>query len=142
MYSSHHVWCLGAPWSVAHPPPPSPCGTSASKALPVAWTSHSTVASGQSDVLYMMAGFSKASVPGGQEGSCKGSSDLVSEVSHGIPGWLRGLDLRSAQGVILKPRDQVPHQAPGMEPASPSACVSASLSVSVCLSLSLSFCLS
>ena len=43
-----------------------------------------------------------------------------------------------AEGVILETRDRVPHQAPCMEPASPSACVSASLS----LSLSLSLCLS
>ena len=32
--------------------------------------------------------------------------------------------LPSAQGVILESQDQVPHQAPCMEPASPSACVS------------------
>ena len=37
--------------------------------------------------------------------------------------------LPSAQGVILGPWDQVPHWAPCMEPASPSACVSASLSL-------------
>ena len=36
-----------------------------------------------------------------------------------------------AQGAILEPRDQVPRQAPGMEPASPSSCVSASLSLSM-----------
>ena len=35
--------------------------------------------------------------------------------------------LPSAQGVILESQDRVPHQAPCMEPASPSACVSASL---------------
>ena len=35
-----------------------------------------------------------------------------------------------AQGVILRSPDQVPHRAPCMEPASPSACVSASLCVS------------
>ena len=40
--------------------------------------------------------------------------------------------LPSAQGVILESQNQVPHQAPYMEPVSPSACVSASLSV--CLS--------
>ena len=39
-----------------------------------------------------------------------------------------------AQGVILGSRDRVPHQAPCMEPASPSAHVSASLCVSLCLS--------
>ena len=37
----------------------------------------------------------------------------------------------SAQGVILETPDRVPHWAPYMEPASPSACVSASLSVCV-----------
>ena len=36
-----------------------------------------------------------------------------------------------AQGVILGSRDRVPRRAPGMEPASPSACVSASLSASL-----------
>ena len=39
--------------------------------------------------------------------------------------------LSSAQGLFLESRDQVPHQAPCMEPASPSAYVSASLSVSL-----------
>ena len=40
--------------------------------------------------------------------------------------------LLSDQGMILETRNRVPHQAPCMEPASPSAsaCVSASLSVS------------
>ena len=37
--------------------------------------------------------------------------------------------LPSPQGVILETQDWVPHRAPCMEPASPSACVSASLSV-------------
>ena len=41
-----------------------------------------------------------------------------------------------AQGVILETRDQVPHQAPCMEPASPFACVSASVSLSLCVCLS------
>ena len=36
-----------------------------------------------------------------------------------------------AQGVILGSRDRVPHWAPGMEPAYPSACVSAPLSLSL-----------
>ena len=44
--------------------------------------------------------------------------------------------LPSAQGVILESRDRVPHRAPCVEPASPSACVSDSLSVSVSLCLS------
>ena len=39
--------------------------------------------------------------------------------------------LPSAQGVILESWDQVPHRAPCMEPASPSAYVSASLCVSL-----------
>ena len=42
------------------------------------------------------------------------------------PGWLSGLALPSAQGVILETWDRVPRQAPCMVPASPSACVSAS----------------
>ncbi|CAD7681054.1 unnamed protein product [Nyctereutes procyonoides] len=42
-----------------------------------------------------------------------------------------GLALPSAQGLILETRDRVPHRAPCMEPASPSACVSAPLSVSL-----------
>lgn len=41
----------------------------------------------------------------------------------GIPGWLSGLAPPSAQGVILETRNQVPHQAPCMEPASSSACI-------------------
>ena len=39
--------------------------------------------------------------------------------------------LSSAQGVILGSWDQVSHQAPCMEPASPSTYVSASLSLCV-----------
>ena len=49
------------------------------------------------------------------------------------PGWLSGLALPSAQGLILETQDRVPRWAPCMEPASPSACVSASLSLSVLL---------
>ena len=37
--------------------------------------------------------------------------------------------LPSDRGVILESQDRVPHQAPRMEPASPSARVSASLSL-------------
>ena len=48
----------------------------------------------------------------------------------GQPGWLSGLAPPLAQGMILETRDQAPHQAPCMEPASPSAC----LCLSVCLS--------
>ena len=36
-----------------------------------------------------------------------------------------------AQGMILETQDQVPHRAPCVEPASPSAYVSASLCVSL-----------
>ena len=36
-----------------------------------------------------------------------------------------------AQGMILETRDPIPHRAPGIEPASPSACVSAPLSVTI-----------
>ena len=42
-----------------------------------------------------------------------------------------------AQGVILESWGGVPHQAPGLEPASLSACVPASLSLSLSLSLSI-----
>ena len=37
--------------------------------------------------------------------------------------------LPSARDVVLESWDQVPYRAPGMEPASPSACASASLYV-------------
>ena len=49
----------------------------------------------------------------------------------GQPRWLDGLALPSVQGVILGTQDQVPHQAPCTEPASPSVCASACLSVSL-----------
>ena len=39
---------------------------------------------------------------------------------RGQPGWLSGLALPSAQGVILETRDRVPRQAACVEPASPS----------------------
>ena len=48
----------------------------------------------------------------------------------GQPRWRSGLAPPAAQGVILETRDRVPHRAPCMEPASPSAYVSASLSLS------------
>ena len=51
----------------------------------------------------------------------------------GQPGWLSGLAPPSAEGRILETRDRVPHRAPCIEPASPSACVSASLSPSLCV---------
>ena len=60
---------------------------------------------------------------------------ILELVNLGQPGWLSGLALPSAQGVILETWDRVSHQAPCMEPASPSACVSASLSLSLSLSL-------
>ena len=60
------------------------------------------------------------------------SSFLLRKLQSGQPGWLSGLGPPSAQGVILEARDQVLHQAPYVEPASPSASVSASRSL--CLS--------
>ena len=42
----------------------------------------------------------------------------------GQPQWLSGLAPPSAQSVILETRDRDPHQAPCMEPTSPSACFS------------------
>ena len=50
------------------------------------------------------------------------------------PGWLSSLAPPSAQGMILETWDRVPHQAPYMKPAPPSACFSASLSLCVCVS--------
>uniref|UniRef100_A0A8I3MM44 Uncharacterized protein n=2 Tax=Canis lupus familiaris TaxID=9615 RepID=A0A8I3MM44_CANLF len=47
----------------------------------------------------------------------------------GQPGWLRGLAPPSAQGVILKTRDRVPHWAPCMESASPSVFIEPNNSV-------------
>ena len=55
---------------------------------------------------------------------------LINE-SWGHLGGLAVERLPSAQGVILESQDRVLHQAPCMEPASPSACVSASLSMCV-----------
>ena len=60
--------------------------------------------------------------------------------SLGIPGWLSGLAPAFGPGRDpgvpgsspgIESRDRVPHQAQGMEPASPSSCVSASLSLYV-----------
>ena len=50
----------------------------------------------------------------------------------GRPGGSGVERLSLAQGMILGSQDQIPHQAPCMEPASPSACIS--LSLSFCLS--------
>uniref|UniRef100_A0A8C0KH11 Uncharacterized protein n=1 Tax=Canis lupus dingo TaxID=286419 RepID=A0A8C0KH11_CANLU len=67
-----------------------------------------------------------AELPGSVAFSCRGLRKFP-----GQPGWIRGLAPPSAQGVILGTRDQVPHRAPCMEPASPSASVSASLPLCV-----------
>ena len=53
-----------------------------------------------------------------------------SKETSGQPRWRSGLAPPAAWGVILEIQDRVPHRAPCMEPASPSACVSASLSLS------------
>ena len=50
---------------------------------------------------------------------------------RGQPGWLNGLPLPSAQGLILGSWDRVLRRAPCMEPASPSAWVLAPLSLSL-----------
>ena len=47
----------------------------------------------------------------------------------GQPGWLSGLVLPAAHGVILETQDRVPRGASCMEPISPSACLCASLSL-------------
>ena len=59
------------------------------------------------------------------------------KITLGQPGWLSGLALPSAQGLILETRDLVPRHAHSMEPASPSASPSACVSASIFLSLSL-----
>ena len=59
---------------------------------------------------------------------------ILKEIKLGHLGGSAVEHLPSAQGVILESWDQVPHPAPCMEPASPSACVSASLSLILCLS--------
>ena len=56
---------------------------------------------------------------------------LLVEKANRAAGWLSGLALPSAQGVILETQDRVPCWAPCMEPASPSACVSAPLPLCV-----------
>ena len=58
---------------------------------------------------------------------------LLKVECFGQPEWPSGLALPSAQGMILETQDRVPHQAPCMGPASPSACVSAPLSLCVSL---------
>uniref|UniRef100_A0A8C0M4S5 RNA polymerase II subunit D n=1 Tax=Canis lupus familiaris TaxID=9615 RepID=A0A8C0M4S5_CANLF len=69
---------------------------------------------------------SKALIPSGLVTYAEFKSQDVDSL-----GWLSGLVPPSAQGVILETLNGVPHQAPCMEPASPSACVSASLCVCV-----------
>ena len=54
----------------------------------------------------------------------------------GQPLWLSGLAPPSARGVILGIQDQVPGQAPCMEPASPSASVCVCMCVCVCVYVS------
>ena len=56
---------------------------------------------------------------------------IIKNSNSGKPGWLSGLALPSAQGMILASWDRVPRRARCMEPTSPSACVSASLSLSL-----------
>ena len=55
------------------------------------------------------------------------TNTVLRNQGSGWPGWLSGLVPPSAQGMILETWDRVPHQAPCMEPASPSACLSVSL---------------
>ena len=54
----------------------------------------------------------------------------INQFALGMPGWLSGKCLPSAQDMILESQDQALHRAPCMEPASPSAYVSGSLSFS------------
>ena len=62
----------------------------------------------------------------------KGKYSFIRKHIAGQPGWLSGLALPSARGVILETQDRVPPQAPCMEePVSPPACVCLSLSVCV-----------
>ena len=55
----------------------------------------------------------------------------ILNIITGAPGCSAVEHLPLTQGVIPEFRDQVPHQAPCMEPASAFACVSASLCVSL-----------
>ena len=63
-------------------------------------------------------------------GICVESHAVVRNTREGIPGWLSGLALPPAQGLILETQDGVQHRAPCMESASPSS----SLSLSLCVS--------
>ena len=71
----------------------------------------------------------------GDEGSHPGEGGNLDQdgSGEGQPQWRSGLVPPAAQDVILETWDRVPHQAPCMVPASPSACVSASLSLAVSL---------
>ena len=62
---------------------------------------------------------------------CRGYLKIVT--MEGSLGGSAVWRLTLAQGAILESPDRVPHQAPRMEPASPSACVSASVCVCVCV---------
>ena len=60
---------------------------------------------------------------------------IQAKIAHGgQPGWLSGLVLLLARGVILGTRDQVPHQAPAWSLLLPLP-VSLPLSLSLLLSL-------
>ena len=52
---------------------------------------------------------------------------ITIKIGRGQPQGPSGLALPLAQGVILETQDQVPHQDPCMEPATPSTCVSVCL---------------
>ena len=52
---------------------------------------------------------------------------LVKNCLRGQPRWRSGLVPPAAWGVILETRDRVPHRAPCLEAASPSASLSLSL---------------
>ena len=63
-----------------------------------------------------------------------GRGNGQNERRGGQPTWLSGLVPPLAYGMILKTQDQVPCQAPCMEPASRSLCVCFCLSLSLCVS--------
>ena len=85
---------------------------------------------GKQDIRYSMIE-NKLRVDGGiWEGWSRWMMGIKGAIC-GQPGWLSGLALPSAQGVILETWDRVPHQASCMKPASPTACVSANLSLSL-----------
>ena len=68
----------------------------------------------------------------GQTGGLRaGAGDQLDSNYMGHLGGSAVERLSLAQGMIPEPADRVPHWAPRMETASPSACVSASLCVSL-----------